>query len=302
MTSVADELASATSILVRAGVESARHDAETLLAWVLSSSRSDLLAEPDLSTGQLAEFRVAIESRASRVPLQHITGTAAFRYLELEVGPGVFVPRPETEAMAGSAVAELERLVRSGGATPRAVDLCTGSGAVALAMATEVPQSWVSALEVSPAAHAYAVRNAARLVKPPAHEVDVRLGDIADGLDDLAGRAHVVTANPPYIPLTAFESVAVEARDFDPPEALWSGEDGLDAIRAVAVTAAELLVDGGLVVCEHADVQGESAPAVFAATGKWTRVRDHHDLAGRPRFISARRVLGVTPSAGTIAL
>ena len=108
-------------------------------------------------------------------------------------------------------------------------------------------------------------------------------------------------ANPPYIPLQAYESVAPEARDFDPPVALWSGEDGLDAIGVVADVAARLLVDGGLVLCEHADVQGESAPRVFAASGAWTEVRDNRDLAGRPRYVSARRVRRLPASAGTMA-
>jgi release factor glutamine methyltransferase len=130
--------------------------------------------------------------------------------------------------------------------------------------------------------------------------VDLRLGDMADAVADLAAQAHVVTANPPYIPLAAFESVAAEVRDFDPAAALWSSEDGLAAIRVVAEVAARLLDDDGLVVCEHADVQGESAPAVFASSGDWREVRDHRDLTGRARFVTARRVSRRRASAGTI--
>ncbi|MGH3507226.1 MAG: peptide chain release factor N(5)-glutamine methyltransferase, partial [Nocardioidaceae bacterium] len=233
--------------------------------------------------------------RERREPLQHLTGRAYFRHLELEVGPGVFVPRPETELLAGAAIDELRRLVDAGVAHPRAVDLCAGSGAVALAMATEVPQSRVAAVEVSDQALAYATRNAAGV------GLDLRLGDMADAFPDLLGQVHVVTANPPYIPPEAFESVAVEVRDHDPAAALWSGADGLDAIRVVARVAAKLLVDGGLVLCEHADVQGEAALEIFASTGDWTHVRDHRDLAERPRFVTACRVVrGVAPT-GTIA-
>ena len=112
----------------------------------------------------------------------------------------------------------------------------------------------------------------------------------------------MITANPPYIPLTAFESVAPEVRDFDPPLALWSGADGLDAIRAVAEVGARLLVDGGLLVCEHADSQGDTAPAVFSRSGYWSQVRDNRDLSGRPRFVSARRVARGAVAAGTIAM
>jgi release factor glutamine methyltransferase len=132
-------------------------------------------------------------------------------------------------------------------------------------------------------------------------DIDLRCGDMADAFSELEGRVHVVTANPPYIPLAAYESVELEVRDFDPAVALWSGEDGLDAIRLVAARAASLLVDGGLVVCEHADVQGELALAVFSATGAWAHVRDHVDLTGRPRFVTARRVPRRASRTGTIA-
>ena len=286
----------AADALAEAGVDSSRHDAEVILAWVLGIPRSALQSAHVLDAAQARAFTAALDRRIAREPLQHITGVAGFRYLDLEVGPGVFVPRPETEVMAGAAVQELERLARAGVDHPRAVDLCTGSGAVAVAMASEVPTAVVTAVELSPEAYAYAVRNARDVL------VDVRLGDIADAVDDLRERVHVVTANPPYIPLTAFETVAPEARDFDPPVALWSGEDGLDMIRAVAVVAARLLVDGGLVVCEHADTQGEAARELFAGAGLWVQVRDHHDLAGRSRFVSARRAPRHQGPAGTIAL
>jgi release factor glutamine methyltransferase len=188
------------------------------------------------------------------------------------------VPRPETELLAGWAVDLLRQTER-----PVAVDLCTGSGAIALALATEVPQATVHAVELSEEAYAYAQRNLAGT------GVDLRCGDVAGAFPDLDGSVDVVVANPPYIPLSAYSSVEAEARDFDPPLALWSGEDGLDAVRAVEAAAARLLHPGGWLGCEHADAQGESAPAVFTATGHWTQVRDRPDLAGRPRYVTARR-------------
>jgi release factor glutamine methyltransferase len=162
------------------------------------------------------------------------------------------------------------------------IDLCTGSGAIARSVADEVPDAQVHAVEISPAAYAWAQRNLRDT------GVDLRLGDFATAADDLLGAVDVVVCNPPYVPLEAWESVAVEARDHDPQEALFSGQDGLDAIRALERRAAQLLKPGGVVGFEHADVQGESAPAVFSASGRWSDVRDHRDLAGRARYTTAR--------------
>lgn len=285
----------AAARLAAAGVDSPRHDAEELLALALGTTRAALRQGTHaLSPSVLLDAEALIDRRASRVPLQHLTGMAGFRYLDLVVGPGVFVPRPETELLAGAAVEELAKLVAAGVRHPVAVDLCTGSGAVAAALATEVPGSRVTAVELSEDAYAFARRNAG------AAGVDVRLGDMADAVDDLAGAVQVVTANPPYIPLDAFESVSAEARDHDPPLALWSGADGLAAIRVVADVAARLLVPGGLVLCEHADVQGEAAARVFSGSGHWSHVRDHRDLAERPRFVSARRLRRIADETGTI--
>lgn len=299
-----DLVTQAIARFVPAGVESPRHDAEALLAWSAGLARWDAVLLGELDQHVAGRFRATVGRRAAREPLQHITGRAGFRHLDLEVGPGVFVPRPETEIMAGVAVDELHRLIEAGCANPIAVDLCTGSGAVALAMATEAPGCEVTGIEIAAEAHAYAQRNALRYAQRNALQsggrVDFRLGDIEIAATDLLGRAQVVTANPPYIPLHAFESVAVEARDFDPPVALWSGSDGLDAIRVVAKVAADLLADGGLVLCEHADVQADTASAVFARSPDWWQIRRHRDLAGRPRFVTARRVCRSSPSAGTI--
>jgi release factor glutamine methyltransferase len=162
------------------------------------------------------------------------------------------------------------------------VDLCTGSGAIALSVATEVPDADVHAVELGEGAHRWAERNLA------GSGVDLRQGDMADAFPDLDGAADVVVCNPPYIPLEAYESVAPEARDHDPELALFSGEDGLVAMRVLEEVAARLLRPGGVAGAEHADVQGESAPAVFVATGRWSDVRDHRDLAGRARYVTAR--------------
>jgi release factor glutamine methyltransferase len=162
------------------------------------------------------------------------------------------------------------------------VDLCTGSGAIARSVVDEVPQAAVHAVELDPGAFAWAERNLAGTT------VDLRRGDMADAFTDLDGTVDVVVCNPPYIPLEAWESVAPEARDHDPALALWSGDDGLVAMRVLEATAARLLRPGGVVGAEHADVQGESAPQVFAAAGRWADVRDHADLAGRPRYLTAR--------------
>ena len=286
-------LAGAARRFAAAGIDSPRHDAELLMCHVLDSPRTSLHGTAALSEQQAERFAQVVDRRCRREPVQHITGIAHFRYLELRVGPGVFVPRPETELLASAAIAELRDLTASGNTPVLAVDLCSGSGAVAAAMASEVSGTAVTAVELSPQAYRYAVANTT------GHHVDVRLGDIADTVDDLGGQVHVVTANPPYIPLAEFESVALEARDYDPPTALWAGEDGLDVIRVVESVAARLLVPGGLVVCEHADTQGAAAPQVFAGSGRWVRVKDNPDLAGRPRFVSARRstpqVSGLAP-------
>lgn len=284
-------VADAAERLAAAGVESARADAEALIAWATGTPRSRLHAVTCLSDEAAAAFGTGIARRERREPLQHITGRAAFRHLDLAVGPGVFIPRPETEVMAGVAVEELRRCIANAPAEPLAVDLCSGSGAVAVAMATEAVGCRVVAVELSTDAADYAALNAADHAAraAAARAVEVRCGDITHAVDDLAAQAQVVTANPPYIPMAAYESVALEAREFDPPLALWADGDGLQMIRTVADVAAMLLVDGGLVLCEHADVQGASAPAVFAASGHWVDVRDCLDLAGRPRFVSARR-------------
>ncbi|GAB3834254.1 peptide chain release factor N(5)-glutamine methyltransferase [Kribbella italica] len=271
-------IAAATERLAEAGVASPEYDAAELLAFVAGTTRLQL-GLADISDDQLKQYDVLVDRRAQREPLQHLTGTAAFRYRELVVGPGVFVPRPETEVLVGWMLDRLKDVE-----APLVVDLCSGSGAIAGAVATERPDSTVHAVELSAEACVWARRNLAG-TGATLHE-----GDIDGCLPELDGQVDAVIANPPYIPLTAWESVTAEVRDHDPALALWSGDDGLDEIKVVAATAARLLKPGGWFGCEHADVQGESAPAVFAATGQFTEVRDQLDLAGRHRFATGRRV------------
>ncbi|HET9421919.1 MAG TPA: peptide chain release factor N(5)-glutamine methyltransferase [Nocardioides sp.] len=274
-------LAEAAARLRDAGVPSPEHDAAELLAHLIGTERSRLPLIDDVPSSVAQSYDGLVARRAAREPLQHLTGTSHFRHVSLAVGPGVFVPRPETELLAGWAVERALALE-----APVVVDLCTGSGAIALAVADEAPHATVHAVEVDPAAHAWAERNLAGT------GVELRRGDLATAFPELDGRVDVVVCNPPYIPLEAWESVAAEARDHDPHLALFSGADGLDAIRELERRAAALLRPGGVVGAEHADVQGESAPAVFATAGRWTDVRDHRDLAGRPRYLTARSVGG----------
>ncbi len=272
-----DVLSGAVGLLRDAGVESPEHDAAELLAHVLGTDHARLALVGDVGDAERAAYDDLVRRRAAREPLQHLTGTAWFRHVSVGVGPGVFTPRPETELLAGWAIEAARSLD-----APVVVDLCSGSGVIAKSIADEVPAAEVHAVEADPPAHAWALRNLAGT------GVDLRLGDFATAFDDLLGRVDVVVCNPPYVPLEAWESVAPEVRDHDPHLALFSGADGLDAIRVLAVRAADLLRPGGVVGVEHADVQGESVPAIFSATGRWTEVRDHEDLTGRARFSTAR--------------
>lgn len=262
---------------------SADAEARTLLAHVLGVPTTRLVLADDPTTDQRALFDELIHERAAGTPLQHLTGEAHFRTVRLAVGQGVFVPRPETEVMTGWALDRLAELRAAGTEHPRVVEPCAGSGAISLALHTEAPGTELHAVELSEEAYAWAARNLAGT------GVDLRQGDMADAFGDLDGTVDLVICNPPYIPLTAWESVPAEVRDHDPELALFSGADGLDAIRVLAELAARLLRPGGLVCAEHAEVQQYSAGEVFLAHGGFDRVRDHRDLTDRPRFVTARR-------------
>jgi release factor glutamine methyltransferase len=269
-------LAAAATALAEAGVPSPRFDAEELAAHALGVDRGSLIAIGSL--GDAAEqFATYVERRARREPLQHIVGRAWFRHVSLAVGPGVFVPRPETELVAQVAIDEARRVAGA----PVVVDLGTGSGAIALSVADEAPAARVLAVEADPGALPWAERNLA------GSGVELRAGDMAGAFADLDGTVDVVVSNPPYIPLDAVIRDP-EVAAHDPRLALWSGADGLDAMRVVERVAWRLLRPGGLVVAEHADLQGDTAPAVFTGTGRWVDVRDHRDLSGRDRYLTAR--------------
>jgi len=277
MTAVRDAVASAAQRLSTAGVASPRHDAEALAAHVLGRSRSDLLVA-SWEPASAQHFEDLVSERARRVPLQHLTGVAGFRYLDLAVGPGVFIPRPETEVLVSWGLQQL-----AGHPSPVVVDLGAGSGAIALSVAHERPAATVYAVEREELALAWLRRNAAGT------QVRVVAGDATDPgvLTELDGSVDVVLTNPPYIPLGA--DVEPEAADHDPAASLWGGPDGLDAVRGMAARAQVLLRLHGVVAIEHADLQGRSVPALLRAAGGWEDVADHPDLAGRDRFTTARR-------------
>lgn len=272
------EVAQATQRLAAAGVPSPRNDAEELAAFVHGVKRGTLHTVKDIDFD--ARYWEVIARREAREPLQHITGRAFFRYLELQVGPGVFVPRPETESVVGWAIDAVRAMDV---VEPLIVDLCTGSGAIALALAQEVPRSRVHAVELSEDALAWTRKNM------EGSRVDLRQGNALDAFQDLDGQVDLVISNPPYIPLTEWEYVAPEARDHDPALALFSGEDGLDLIRGLERTAHRLLRPGGVVVVEHADTQGGQVPWIFTEERGWADAADHPDLNNRPRFATARR-------------
>ncbi len=286
-------LADATERLRAAGVASPRANAEQLAALALDVHRSRLVLVTEVAAPAAERFAELVRRRATRVPLQHLTGIAGFRYLDLAVGPGVFVPRPETESVAGWAIDWLRRqpaVAGTGDGTgPVCVDLCAGSGAIALSLAGEVPGARVHAVEVDAAALVWLRRNvAASGWAVEVHEADVRTEPPAS-LARLAGAVDLVVSNPPYLPDADRAEVEPEVGEHDPALALWGGPDGLDGVRAVVALAARLLRPGGGLVVEHADGHGDAAVALARADGRWTDLRDHPDLAGRDRFVTARR-------------
>ncbi|MGW2094052.1 N5-glutamine methyltransferase family protein [Promicromonospora sukumoe] len=309
--------------LADAGVPSPRADAEELLAHALGVDRGELrrmlVLGREVPDDVARAFEALVARRAAREPLQHLTGRAPFRHLELAVGPGVFVPRPETEEVAQVAIDEAAKVVgERGGAGAVVVDLCTGSGAIALAVATEVPGARVHAVELDKDAHAWAERNVDALsavaagldpalptgpgtdpeATRPAPERIVRLvkGDARTALYGVDGTADVVVSNPPYVPSDAVP-VDPEVAEHDPAVALYGlGPDGLEVPRGITDAAARLLRPGGLYVMEHAEVQAEAARAMVAAArdaeGRpvFGEPETRKDLTGRPRMVVARRL------------
>jgi release factor glutamine methyltransferase len=270
-------LARATSDLAAAGVDAPRNDAEWLAAHVLGIPRGRLVLVGGLRPAERDRFAGLVARRAQRIPLQHLLGTAAFRHVEPAVGDGVFTPRPETELLAGWGI---DRTPPGG----TVVDLCSGSGAIALAVADESSASSVTAVERSPAALVWLRRNAA------GSGVEVVPGDVTDPalLADRRGRVDVVLCNPPYVPDGT--PVPPEVADHDPAEAVFGGGDGLTVIRPVIALAAALLRPGGWFGVEHDDTHASAVPALLRADSRFDSVEEHEDLTGRPRFATARRV------------
>ncbi len=282
MSSIGELLAAATKRLSANGIESAHHDAEILVAKVLEVSRGELVTavamQQPFDDFKLEALEAFLVRREAREPLQHITGLAPFRNLELKVGQGVFVPRPETEMVAQLAI---DALVAMANESPVAIDLGTGSGAIALSLATEVPHAKIFAVEVSEAALPFTRQNFATI----APEATLIESDFAHLGPELDGKVSVVVSNPPYIPLGAIPRDP-EVRDFDPTLALFSGEDGFDAMRVISELAKRLLHTGGLLILEHADSQAADLTKLLLAGG-WRQVRSHQDLTGRDRAVTA---------------
>ena len=286
MTPLRTAVRAATTRLEQAGVDSPEHDARALAVHVLGLDRpSDLLLVDDLAPDLATAYDELVARRAERVPLQHLTGSVGFRHIVLEVGPGVFVPRPETESVVQWAV---DAVRAEGWQSPLCVDLCTGSGTIAFALANELPGATVHAVERDPDALAWTRRNAANRVAAGDPEVQLHLGSAEDALPELDGQLDLVISNPPYVATTEAHIPDPEVLDHDPGIALWAGEDGLDVIRLVEQAARRLLKPGGLVVVEHSDRQGRTAPELFEQAGGWTEVEDHRDYAGRDRYVTAR--------------
>lgn len=268
----------AARILADAGVASPRVDAEMIAAHVLDVPRGKLMLTPLVDRQVVDAIAGFVRERAKRVPLQHLLGWAAMGPVTLEVGPGVFVPRPETELLLEWGLEFLRDRP-----SPVVVDLCTGSGALAVAVAASRPDATVHAVEIDPTALAWARKNVG--------ETRVRLhaGDVTDPslFTEFDAQVDLVLCNPPYVPVGT--EVPPEVGEHDPFRAVFAGTDGLAVIRPVVNLAARLLRPGGAVGIEHDDTQGESVPALLATRKVLTTVEAHQDLAGRPRFATAHR-------------
>lgn len=281
--SLASAVRAAADRLADAGVSDPLVDAELLAGHVLAARRGEVQAAivrgDAVGAADAEALDALVTRRAAREPLQHITGTAPFRHLELAVGPGVFVPRPETETVVQYAI---DALLGSPLPDPVGVDLGTGSGAIALAMATEVPHARVFAAELSPDAYPWAVRNTAGVAN-----LTLVNEDLAHAFHELDGTASVVISNPPYVPDAAIPRDP-EVRLFDPSMALYGGADGLDVVRVLSRRALELLHPGGLLVIEHGELQGEEIRSILTRDG-WRAAATHRDLTLRDRATTALR-------------
>lgn len=270
----------AAATLADAGIGSARTDAELLAAHVAGTDRGRLAFADEPDAVFFDRYRDAVAARARRMPLQHITGTVTFGPVRLEVGPGVFIPRPETEALLEWAAA------RTLPPRPVIVDLCTGSGALAAALAFHRPDARVIAVDDDPQALRYARRNVCSTA------IEVAELDVTDTalLPELDGAVDLLVANPPYLPDDAV--LEPEVARHDPAHALFGGGDGMAVIAAVVCIAARWLADGGHLAVEHDDTTSAQTMRMIQDTAAFTDVTPHRDLAGRPRFVTARRSRG----------
>lgn len=266
-----------------AGIESAQVDAELLAGHVLGLTRggvqSAIIGGTEVSESDAQLITDFFGRRLAREPLQHITGKGYFRNLELVVGKGVFIPRPETEFVAQLAIDALRLMATE---QPIAVDLGAGSGAIALAMATEVTNSKVYAVEKSVDAISFTRKN---FETYGGSNTTLIQGDLADAFAELDGSVSVVVSNPPYIPSAAVPR-EIEVNLYDPKLALYGGEDGMQVMHLVSASAKRLLHVGGSLVVEHADSQGAQVSQLLLADG-WRQVRSHKDLTGRDRAVTA---------------
>ncbi|GAA4539344.1 peptide chain release factor N(5)-glutamine methyltransferase [Pseudonocardia xishanensis] len=273
-------IAEAERALVAAGIDSARVEAEFLAAHVVGVPRSQLMLRPLVDPAQVTTLQEMVARRTTREPLQHILGTAVLGPVEVAVGPGVFTPRPETELLLEWGLKELV-----GVENPLVVDLCTGSAALALAFAAARPDARVHAVEKDPGALTWARRNiAAHGDRVVLHADDVRRPDL---LPELEARVDLVVCNPPYVPDGT--PVPPEVSEWDPAVAVFGGPDGLALVPAVIAAAATMLRHGGGLAIEHDDTHAEAVPALMRRRRVLTDVEAHTDLAGRPRFATARR-------------
>jgi release factor glutamine methyltransferase len=280
MTRLRRAIDSAAALLAEAGIDSARCDAEALAAHLAGTDRGRLpLLEPP-GDEFFGRYRDVVAARLQRVPVQHLIGTAAFGPVVLHVGPGVFIPRPETEAIFAWATAQ--RL----GARPLIADLCTGSGALAVALAQHWPAARVIGIDDSDAALEYARRNvegrAVELVR-----ADVTTQSL---LPELDGRVDLVVANPPYVP----DDVVLEPEvaQHDPHHALFGGPEGMTVIAAVISLAGRWLRPGGLFAVEHDETKSSRTVELIYGTGCFDDIVARQDLARRPRYVTARRTGG----------
>ena len=267
---LAEALKVAEKILDDAGVPSPAHDARALAAFALDTQPLALDRRGPVPEG----FGELISRRANREPLQHIMGTAAFGHLDIAVGPGVFIPRPETELLADWGHRQSLQY-----ADPVVVDLCTGSGAIAQYIASLNERATVIGVEKQASALDYALKNAP--------EVKVVQGDVHEMvLPELHGTVDVVVTNPPYVP----RDPNLEAEVYqDPDEAVFSGADGLDTIRAMMPLIMALLKPGGVVGMEHDESHAEEVREIARAAGL-SAVETRNDLTSRPRFMLGSKV------------